>query len=300
MKRQIQTNFWFLLPLLWVAFSGCESSLEFPQEIQPRLTIVSHLAPQSWEGQKVHVFVSQAPSDSNSFYTPSDLLVQVVELETDVLIGLDSAREDGELFFVFPQGFLKSGNTYRITASAPGFDPVHATTKIPFPSTIANLEIKDIKIEPSQKHDFKSIVRYTLQFDINHADENRYYHVLFYNQYQGINELLIIDPELSDDQPFLLHYNYGILIDREDMVPGQPLVFQFVDWVVENGGIERVYVELRSITEEYYRYHSTLARQLLVRQDPFAEPVTIYNNIQGGYGNFSGFTPDVSSSDLPR
>ena len=108
MKRQIQTNFWFLLPLLWVAFSGCESSLEFPQEIQPRLTIVSHLAPQSWEGQKVHVFVSQAPSDSNSFYTPSDLLVQVVELETDVLIGLDSAREDGELAAVV--GALERGH----------------------------------------------------------------------------------------------------------------------------------------------------------------------------------------------
>ena len=62
---------------------------------------------------------------------------------------------------------------------------------------------------------------------------------------------------------------------------------------------KKVYVELRTITQEYYKYHSSLARQLIVRQDPFAEPVTIYNNIEGGYGNFSGFSPDVSSSDLP-
>jgi hypothetical protein len=108
-----------------------------------------------------------------------------------------------------------------------------------------------------------------------------------------------VDPELSDSQPFIHHFEYGVLIDRGDLVEGQPLTFNFVDWVVNDHNLTKVYVELRTISEEYYRYQSTLARQLIVRQDPFAEPVTIFNNIEGGYGNFSGFTQEITSFDFP-
>ncbi|HEY3385818.1 MAG TPA: DUF4249 family protein, partial [Saprospiraceae bacterium] len=181
------------------------------------------------------------------------------------------------------------------------FESVRATTRIPKPSTISNLMIENFRIEPSTKNEFQNIVRYTVVFDINHFESNQYYHLVFYNQYNNLaNHLFLIDPELSDDQPFLKHYNFGILIDKDDLVTGESLSFDFVDWVVAERGLNKVYVELRTITQEYYKYHSTLARQLIVRQDPFAEPVTIFNNIEGGFGNFSGFSPDVISSNLPE
>ena len=101
-------------------------------------------------------------------------------------------------------------------------------------------------------------------------------------------------------KPFLPHYDFGILIDREDLTKGEPLTFDFVDYIVSDNELKEVFVELRTITESYYKYHSSLARQLIVRQDPFAEPVTIFNNIEGGYGNFSGFSPEVTSSYLPQ
>jgi hypothetical protein len=90
------------------------------------------------------------------------------------------------------------------------------------------------------------------------------------------------------------------LVDKHQLAAGLPLQFNFVDWVIQDHDLKRVYVELRTITEEYYKYHSSLARQIIVRDDPFAEPVTIFNNIEGGYGNFSGFSPNISSSDLPQ
>ncbi len=280
--------------------SSCETSLEWPTHNLSKLTIISHLAPNGWERQRVFVFTSQSPSGPNQFNTPPGLEVEVVELETEAIIKLDSTREGQEVFFEFPPGFVKEGHTYTISATAPGFGSVYATTYIPIPSAIANLNIQDVKILPSDKHEFKSIVRYTVSFDIEHAEDNRYYHLVFYNEYDGLdNYLLIVDPEPSDHQPFLPHYDFGILLDKKNLPVGGPLKFSFVDWVVGNNDLRRVYVELRSITEEYYKYHSSLARQLIVRQDPFAEPVTIFNNINGGFGNFSGFTPAVSSSDLP-
>jgi Domain of unknown function (DUF4249) len=300
-KSRITGTLPILAISLWVLFSGCETSLDLPTDNLSKLTILSHLATGSWEKQRVYVYASQSPSDSSQFFTPADLEVDVTEFESEITIRLDSTREGNDIFFDFPQGFLKGGNTYSISASAPGFETVRATTIIPEPSTITNMTIKDVDIKPSDKNEFKKIIRYKVVLDINHVGSNRYYHLVFYNKYKGLNWLPFVDPELSDDQPFLHHYDYGILIDKDDLKnPDQALVFNFVDWIVEDDDLERIYVELRTITEDYYRYHSTLARQVIVRQDPFAEPVTIFNNIEGGYGNFSGFSPDVSSSDLPK
>lgn len=287
---------------LLVVSSGCETALDLPNNTRPKLTIISHLSPASigWQDPRVYVFVSQSPSDSSSFETPQNVEVEVTELESDHSITLTQSFEGGESYFGFPNNFLKEGFSYTISAYSPGFESVRATTKIPTPSTISNLNISGVTIKPSTKNEFKDIVRYSLSFDINHIGSNQYYHLVFYNQYAGLPDLYLVNPELTDDQPYLAHYDFGILIDKADLVNGEPLHFNFVDWVLENNELRRVFVELRSITKEYYKYHSTLARQLIVRQDPFAEPVSIYNNIEGGYGNFSGFSPDVSFSYLPQ
>lgn len=300
MKRAIPYHFLLVVTGIWLIVSGCETTLELPTNDLPKLTIISHLTSNGAKSQRVYVYASQAPSDSSSFVIPANLDVEVTELETDYSTTLELTNEDNETFFKFPDGFLKEGFSYTISAYAPGFEGIHATTVIPKPSTIANLGISEFKIEPSTKNEFKNIVRYTLTFDINHFESNRYYHLVFYNQYDGFDIPFLVDPELSDDQPFVHHYDFGILIDRNDLEPGEPLTFHFVDWVVGDHDLNQVFVELRTITQEYYRYHSTLARQLIIRQDPFAEPVTIYNNIEGGYGNFSGFSPDISSSYLPQ
>lgn len=281
--------------------AGCESTLELPVNNNPKLTIISHLTSTAgWDIPKVYVYSSQSPSDSSSFVIPAKVEVEVTEVETDHSIQLELTDDWPNPYYAFPENFLKEGFSYTISAWAPGFESVRATTRIPRPSAINNLTINDVEIEPSTKHEFKSIVRYSLSFEIDHFESNRYYHLVFYNQYEGWDRAFLVDPELSDDQPFLKHYDFGILIDKEDLVPGEPLTFNFVDWVVGEHDLKKVYVELRSITQEYYKYHSTLARQLIIRQDPFAEPVSIYNNIEGGYGNFSGFSPDISSSDLPE
>jgi hypothetical protein len=283
-----------------VAFSGCETVLDFHINTPPKLTIISHLTPDNIEGQRIYVFASLNPSDSSQFYTPDNLVVDVSEKESNVTVRLDAVPEGEKVYYLFPEGFIKAGFTYSITAFAPGFDPVQAETIIPRPSAISNLIIKDFMTEQSGQHEFKKIIRYKLEFSIDHFESNQFYHLVFYNEYQNLPGAYLMDPKISDEQPFIQHYDYGILVDRADLTEGEPLTFEFQDWAVENNDLIRVYVELRTITEAYYKYHATLARQLIVRQDPFAEPVTIFNNIEGGYGNFSGFSQTITSSDLPH
>ncbi len=278
--------------------ASCESPLEYDVNAPPKLTIISSLSPDA--NQKVYVYASLSPTDSTQFYTPDNLVVDLTERESDITIRLEPATESGDHFFSVPSNFVKAGLSYSITAFAPGFPLVQSSTEIPNPSSVSDLVIKDVVIKPSDLHEFKKNIHYTLQFNINHFESNRYYHLVFYNQYSSNENFLFIkDPNPSDDQKFIHHYDYGVLVDKDDLNPNDPLTFEFDDYVINDNDLIRVYVELRTITEEYYKYHSTLARQLIARQDQWSEPVTIFNNIDGGFGNFSGFAHSITSFDLP-
>jgi len=292
------TQFGFLVLFSLVVLSSCETTLDLQLNGVPKLTIICHMNPEGDVSQRVYVYATQSPSDSSSFFTPDNLVVDVTEEESQVTVRLNPTTDEGGDYFEFPAGFLHAGSSYSITAFAPGFDIVEATTSIPRPSTISNLIIKDFFIQQSDVHDFKQNVRYKVQFDINHFENNHYYHLIFYNKYKN-DDIKLVYPEPTDDQPFIKHYEYGVLLDSRNLTEGQPLTFEFRDFVLDDNDLIKVIVELRTINEAYYKYHSTLARQLILIQDPFAEPVTIYNNIEGGFGNFSGFSPDITSSDLP-
>lgn len=56
--------------------------------------------------------------------------------------------------------------------------------------------------------------------------------------------------------------------------------------------------ELRSISKEYYQYQTTLSRYQNSQGDPFAQPVQVYNNIDGGFGIFAGFSKSSDTLDL--
>jgi hypothetical protein len=279
---------------------GCESTLDWTFDSLPKLTIIAHPSTANRDSTRVYIFASQSPLDSNHFYTPAKLEVEVTELESDLTYKLDSTRKGDIVYFEFPPNFLKEGFQYSIKAYAPGFEPVHSTTEIPTPSKITDLQIKDVQIAPSELNNFKNILHYKVSFNIDHYPTNWYYHLIFYNVYEGDPFAYVIEPELSDKIPFIKNYEFGILLDRHEIPDGEPLEFSFVDWSIKNNDLKTVYVELRSITPDYYKYSSSLARQVLVRQDPFAEPIPIFNNIEGGYGNFSGFSPNVVSSDVPH
>ncbi len=291
--------FGYFICLSLLLLAGCETTLDVQLNGVLKLTIISHMNPVGDANQRVYVYATQSPSDSSSFYTPDHLVVDVTEHETEVTVRLNQVSGEGKGYFEFPEAFLHAGSNYSITAFAPGFEIVQATAFIPKPSTISNLRVENFTVQQSNVHDFKQNVRYDVVFDINHFADNSYYHLIFTNYYKN-NEIRQVVPEPSDEQLFMLHYEYGVLLEQDNLIPGVPLSFHFRDFVIDDNALIRVVVELRTINEAYYRYHSSLARQLIVRQDPFAEPVTIYNNIEGGYGNFSGFSPFISSSDLPQ
>ena len=52
----------------------------------------------------------------------------------------------------------------------------------------------------------------------------------------------------------------------------------------------RITVNLMSVDQNYYQFQEAVIRQRRSRNNPFAEPVLIPSNIQGGLGCFAGYT----------
>ena len=51
----------------------------------------------------------------------------------------------------------------------------------------------------------------------------------------------------------------------------------------------RLYTILRTTTEEYYKYNYTRDLQASTEDNPFAQPVQVFDNIEGGLGIFAGY-----------
>lgn len=57
-----------------------------------------------------------------------------------------------------------------------------------------------------------------------------------------------------------------------------------------------LYIEWRTLSEDFYRYHLSVARQ--GNNLPLSDPDAVFNNVSGGYGNFSGYTVSTDTIQL--
>jgi hypothetical protein len=60
---------------------------------------------------------------------------------------------------------------------------------------------------------------------------------------------------------------------------------------------EKMYITWRTLSPEFYRYHLSLSRQ--GGNLPLTDPDAVFNNIDSGLGNFSGYSFSVDTIVLP-
>lgn len=57
-------------------------------------------------------------------------------------------------------------------------------------------------------------------------------------------------------------------------------------------------VVLYTVDYPYFKYNQTLNKEISTRDNPFAEPTIVYNNIESGIGIFGGYAIDSVAVDL--
>jgi len=170
---------------------------------------------------------------------------------------------------------LIPGTSYTITAAASGYDAVNGTTTIPA-ATAPGLEF--LGVQQIYDEDWGGDVnRYDFKIrDI--AGQENFYRVYMEFSFQddtSFTDYYFREPE--NGYPFLSDVNK----DGEDILVSFNDGNLFLPYYVR--------LVVFSTDEAYYRYHKSVYNYS--GDDPFAEPVQIYSNINHGLGAIGSYLP---------
>ncbi len=129
----------------------------------------------------------------------------------------------------------------------------------------------------------------TLRFDIvDPAGEENFYQVRAWLKGEdGRQYYLDLD---TDDPLFQPSYGYYALLLQDKTFDGDSYTVQlkFNDYVNDPAENVRIFVEVRSVSKDYYLYARTLEKAEEAEDIGFfVEPVQVYDNIENGYGIFA-------------
>ncbi len=203
-------------------------------------------------------------------------------------------------------GLIRKNTTLELSISSPGFAPVMAKTMVPLPAEAAPMPLDRTLLATTPLDSVKSLFR--VPFKIELADlastDSLFAFRLNYERtiLENGQELIFESKARFVAAGSTLAYLYELpdgtfLIDKKywtNHSNGQLALDAMLEY--EPGNVEGLdlLIEWRTVSPDYYKYHLSLARS-----GNFTIPLgtldAIYNNVEGGYGNFSGFTRTLST-----
>ena len=213
-----------------------------------------------------------------------------------------------------PEGYtvkdftMKQGKEYRFELKR-GNEVISGSDIIPEVVPFTLTEIGEVDDE--YDIDYKGI-QYTLNFKDKPDEENFY--VVAYNltEFHDENDELgwtqaggwmqTDDPAIEFD-----YYHQGIMhgggrfIFSDNYFDGREYSLPISFFVGHRGERrKRLNIYLLSVSRQYYLYVTTSLKQLKNNEDYYAEPTTVYNNIENGFGIFAGFSSHQQAVQFPK
>lgn len=255
------------------------------------------------------------------FISPQDTVLAAKVTETKLLIGttgdirdditnasvsLSDGSKSIRLVYSSKLGYYRAlpselpilvGKTYTISVNTPDGRQVNASTTVP-----NNTAIKEVKIDSTKVNAFQQGNSVTnTEYDVkviwqDKVGETNYYraiseYVFLYRIVDSINKKVInapvsaivdlrtIDDKDADGQLVSLNRTY-LPTNIGGNIQGQDANLKTK--------LDKIKVGLFQTDIHYYNYHTSLRRQR-ENNNPFAEPVLLYTNINGGFGCFSAY-----------
>ncbi len=206
------------------------------------------------------------------------------------------------------------GVRYAVSVSAAGFETVTSAVTVPEPIAIIN-------VTSARKSTPEVPGIYMRTFEITFKDipgQLNYYALMMYTSsfsrvppFERLEWIPLmerpLDPSFAADYYEEFYFNYGTsgygdynVLFNDRMFDGKTYTFKldvyeqtFPEDTLNNTPLEYL-VYLKTLTEEYYNYRVTYNKQRDARDDPFAQPVEVFNNINNGYGVFAAFSQSVA------
>ena len=271
---------------------GCETLIEVEPEHATILAIRGFFHPgqSAWRVEIQPVLPlgaspaeQQAISDANvTVWHGEDIVVRLSHREHGLYEGNGPAPE--------------AGQAYRLDVDAPGYPAVKAQSRVPNP--VADLQVA---FEDSAGF-YASVVTgdllpsAILNVSFNDASEEDNYYSVKVSKQNGIDEGLLFQsqhPSLPREKLLDVISTEGV----DHQVFDNPLFTDDLfdgDWFDADLTVARSFVyayrvQLRHLSEDMYRYDLSQSLIDAEEDNPFAEPVVAYTNVEGGVGVFAGY-----------
>ncbi len=306
----MKKNLLLAFVLLLLARCAREVTIELPEQ-ETRVVAVGNFT----EGGKFRVSLSfsQSIDGSNPVKFPEKAEVAVAANGQFYDRLFKEVGSDGEIFWEGNDP-AKTEIPYSLRVTVPGYPSLEANTRIPvhtqlqpipvIPSSfqvqtlpdgrnalIVPLELRLASTIPDQPYFAFNLTHETEVFEIVQGEPIPDY------SYETATFFLTDGPTLS-----LLHnISEPLVLVNEKYWTDDRRTLRINAYIPYKPGTEkpkRIFVEWRTLSEEFYRYHLSVARQ--GSNLPLNDPDAVFNNVKGGYGNFSGYSVRMDTLELPN
>lgn len=282
----------YSLILLLMGAAGCDLVVDVDMPIeQQKLTLNSFFIQDSvWSAK---LTLNRHVLDEGEFKIVDDGFVVVY----DQGIPLDTLISKGN--GIYRGGSSPSpGESYEIRATSASHGSVRGQSYIPNAVAIDTLEIE---ILPSSTA-YETRISIRLQLE-DPGNEVNYFQVLFAveqtytDQITGEETIFRQPVPLESNDPAALSadtYNREGVFFKDISFNGKRVSLP-LESRLWNFGTEEVKLifYLRTLSEDFYKYKITSSLQNETSGDPFAQPVSVYTNIENGFGIFAGFSQSI-------
>jgi hypothetical protein len=286
---------YIILTLFIMAFAGCESmitdvEIETPK---PKIVVIGFVSPDSpYNSLKIYEsrpLYSPLPSGSEDFPVITNATVIIYSDNDSAIMNYNQQYND----YRISQDAMPiiKGRTYNLKVTTPkGY---YATSSCTVPNNEPPvLEIVGIDTISKEEGWDPSVWVYQLRARAQFKDwegEGHFYRV-------AAGQMNWIDGE----QPYQYSYDIGLSrgssLSSDKNNDGNTYAITTNDFMAQTGESIRLYFTISITDSHYYNYHKTLMN--FEGDNPFAEPTTIYSNIEGGLGVFSSYIQDDIIYDI--
>ncbi|MCF6352609.1 MAG: DUF4249 domain-containing protein [Cyclobacteriaceae bacterium] len=296
----------FIQVVVLAFFLGCETivDIEVPRD-PPSLVINSTLSDE--EFIKVHI------SQSQYILEPGDYKMitgAVVELFEDGSL-IETLPDSLGGYYISATYTPRQGKIYTIKVAKNGFETATAEVLMPL-DTATILSVKTDTI----RENIDGYTSFYLRFSVEIKDDKAYDNFYDISVYRGgyferydysVDPPVLIDSLYSYQKLYLQSRDPGLedfqsygqnILFNDELFNGSTYKMNVLSsiWIDSDYPDENQYtyfVTVKNTSDSYYLYELSSQLQYWVDGDPFAQPVTVYNNIENGFGIFSAYNTAV-------
>jgi hypothetical protein len=220
--------------------------------------------------------------------------------------------EDGKLYWE-SRDTAYTGVEYALAVRLPGYPVAEASSSIPQHAGLRPVIVDPESVDVVPLEDGRVALRVPLTLEVaDMPDQHRFFAFNLQHEtevFQIVNGQPVVDYSyesgsffLADGRTLSLLHNIPepvVLINDKFWSDNRRTIFidALIPFDPETERPRRIFIEWRTLSEDFYRYHLSLARQ--GENLPLSDPDAVYNNVQGGLGNFSGYSVSMDTITLP-